>query len=1213
MLRMAAGAFYCPNVLIRVLNVQGFLRSNEKMSFRNSKSNQPKSRAMAEFYAGRIKGGLTLALLMQLGALTTAWATDVRGWMPEDILRQKDVAINFKQGPPLKTVLAEMEQRYKVKINYVGNTVNGISAAAPAAKAASVKLIDYLNQFLEPLGLEAEEAASEHYIIYKREKVKTAVSETPKQPAPPALQSLSTAAVPVMPIPGSGIMQEVRYTVTGRVTDANGEPVPGVSIFIKGSSSGTTSGADGKYAIPGIPENGTLVFRLIGFKTAEFKITKHQTLVVKLEADIKSMKDVVITGYQQIKKDNYTGSAVTITGDELKRFNSQNILQSIQSFDPSFKLVENNLAGSNPNQLPNINMRGTTALPSGGTDVQLSRGQMASVTNMPMFMLDGYQVGIQTIWDLDINRIAAVTLLKDAAATAVYGSRAANGVLVFITKAPAEGEIQVYYNYELNVTTPDLSAYSVLNAKDKLEYEKLAGLYTQNGVDNADDLEAKYYAKYKNVLSGVNTYWLSQPVSTDFGHKHSVSVQGGSKSFRYGVDARYQTNKGVMKGSGRDRYSLNTNLSYNLDQNRVMFRNSFTISQVNGKESPYGSFSKFVLMNPYYPLYDSLGRLIREVDKWNYRDAGNGNAAASSTTLNPMWEGTIGNFNKSTYLEFIDNLSAEYNINTSLKLSGNISLTKRNTQTDRFDSPLSNEFYSMTGGDLKDRGKYYYNELNETQVDGNLSLNYNKKVGESYFNVAAGTNIQVRKDDAKAVVAQGFTNDRFTDINFARKYEDKAPGGDRHEERLAGAFLTLNYSYQNRFLMDATVRTDGSSKFGSDSRMATFWSGGVGWNLHNEQFLKGTFINQFKIRATTGLTGDVAFPAYLSNTTYSYYTGDWYSSGVGAVFYAYGNEGLKWQRTMNYDLGAEISMFQERLYVSPRYYYKHTSDLLADVNTPPSTGFISYKENMGEMVNKGFELTFRANVIRRKKWSVNLNANLVNYNNEIVKISNALKAYNDEVDKQQNSNPELRSVPLLRYKEGESMNTYYGVKSLGIDPENGREIYLTVDGKRTYTYDVKNTVAIGDATPKMDGYFGGNVVYGNFMVEVSFYTKFGGDTYNQTLVDRIENANPWYNVDSRVLAERWKKPGDVTFYKDIASQDETRTSSRFIQKENRVELKSVYLSYDAPAKVYQRLKMKSLRFSANLNDLGYWSTIKAERGIDYPFARSFTFALSTRF
>lgn len=1156
---------------------------------------------MVEFYAGtrRVLGSLALALLLQMNASAATEGRD-----------QHLAALQGNENPdgrqlPLKNVLAELEKNYKVKINYIGNTISGITAPKLAVKNASEKLIDYLNNFLEPLGLEAEQAAQDHFIIYRKgnqQEKKIAQSATTMM-APAQLQLES-------------IVQQQHPSVTGQVTEESGIPLPGVTVVVKGTFNGAKTNENGRYTLPNVPPNGTLVFSYIGYKSQDVKVNTRTSIDVKLLTDVQSMKDFVVNGYQKLKKESYTGSAIVITGEEIKRFNPQNILASIQAYDPSFRIVENNLAGSNPNALPNINIRGATAMPT--TDPQLlSRNQLATITNLPMFMMDGYQVGIQTIYDLDVNRIEMITLLKDAAATAIYGSRASNGVVIIQTKTPKEGSLELYYNYELNVTTPDLTAYKVLNASEKLEYEKLAGLYTSNGVDNPNDLEMKYYAKRKSVLSGVNTYWLSQPLVTDFGHKHSISLQGGSPTLRYGVDARYQTNNGVMKGSGRDRYSLANSLAYSLKDNKLMFRNNFTISQVKGKESPYGQFAKFVRMNPYYAKTDSLGRILREVDKWNYlenEDRTSGNQVYSPV-LNPLYEATTGNFNRSEYTEFIDAFSAEYNPNTSWRINGTISLTKRKATSDRFDSPYSNEFYYYQGDDLKDRGKYYFTSQDESQVDGSLTANYNKVLNGAHFlNFSLGTNIQAQKYQQKNIVAQGFTNDRFTDISFARRYErDKAPTGEISEQRLIGAFLSFNYSYQNRFLMDGTIRTDGSSKFGKDSRMATFWSYGVGWNLHSEKFMQHTIFNQLRIKATTGLTGDVNFPAYLSNTTYSYYNADWYSTGVGAVFNGYGNTNLKWQRTQNYDLSMEMSLFKDRLYISPRYYHKLTKDLLTDVNVPTSTGFEQYKENLGEMVNKGFELYLRANVLRGKDWSVNVNANMGHNTNVITKISNALKSYNDQVDGKQNQDSALRTKPLLRYKEGQSLNTIYAVRSLGIDPENGKEIFLRPDGTTTYEYNVRYTVPVGDQTPDVDGYFGGNFVYRNFSVEFTFYTRLGGDIYNQTLIDRVENADPKYNVDSRVLAQRWKKPGDHTFYKNIADLTTTRTTSRFVQEENRLEFKSVYISYDAPAQWYKRMKMKSLRFALNLNDLAYWSSLQVERGIDYPFARSFTFSLSTRF
>jgi TonB-linked SusC/RagA family outer membrane protein len=1160
---------------------------------------------MVKFYAACIGGVLAMSLSLQGGGLSAAAANMQR---PAVALSAGAAQADSRQEP-LKHQLARVEQRYNIRINYVGNTVNGLYADAPPAKDPALPMIDYLNTFLRSLGLEAEQGGKDQYIIFKREKPRQG-SEPAKQPGGLEIEALNTSVQGTQQTPAP-LQQSV---VSGLVSEESGLPLPGVTIVVKGTSNGTKSNESGKYRLANVPPDATLVFSYIGYKSMEVKVEGRSTVDAKLLTEVQSMKDFVVNGYQKLKKDNYTGSAIVITGEELKHFNPQNILQSIQARDPSFRLVENNIAGSNPNQLPNINVRGTTALPSGAPS-QLSRNQVASITNLPLFILDGYQVSIQTIFDLDFNRIETVTLLKDAAATAIYGSRASNGVCVFTTKAPREGALELYYNYELNVTTPDLTAYNVLDAAQKLEYERLAGVYKANQADNIETLERLYYAKKKNVLSGINTYWLSQPVSNDFGHKHSVSLQGGSSSIRYGVDVRYQTNNGVMKGSGRDRYSLSNTLSYAPRSNKLLFRNQFTVSQVKGTASPYGSFADYVKMNPYYPIYDSTGRLLREMDKWNYRSAAENSAIKTENVLNPMYEATIGSFNKQEYLEFMDGFNVEYNPTAQWRFSGNISLIKRKQTNDQFVSPLSNQFYSYAGDQLKDRGTYEYGTEDYTQVDGSFTINHNRTIRLDHFlNFSLGTNIQAISATQRSFKAQGFTNDRFSDISFARMYEkDGAPKGGVTEQRLAGAFLSFNYSFQNRFLMDGTLRVDGSSKFGSDSRMAPFWSYGIGWNLHKEQFLQHTPVSQLRLKATTGLTGDVSFPAYLSNTTYQYYTGEWYSTGVGAVFTAYGNSKLKWQRTRNYDLGVELGLFQDRVYFSPRYYYKLTTDLLADINVPSSTGFERYKENLGEMVNKGFEVYMRANVFRSRNWSVNLNLNMVRNTNVITKISDALKSYNDDVDKQQQENPELRSVPLLRYREGQSLNTIYAVRSLGIDPENGREIFLNLDGTRTYDYDVRNTVPIGDQTPKLDGYFGGSVIYKSFMLEVSFYTRLGGDIYNQTLVDRVENANPWYNVDARALEERWKQPGDQVFFKNIADMGNTLTSSRFVQRENRVELKAVYLSYEAPASIYKHLRMKNLRCALNMNDIAYWSSIKIERGIDYPFARSFTFSLSTRF
>lgn len=1001
--------------------------------------------------------------------------------------------------------------------------------------------------------------------------------------------------------------------ISGRITDeSTGKPIEGANITPEGYKIGVSSDKEGAFRFP-LLKLSVLTITCIGYQSKEVKIRPGRDLVITLTPGTKDpLANMVVTGYQLINKDNFTGNAVVVSGEDLKKVNPQNLLQSLQVFDPSFNIAQNNIAGSNPNSLPSINVRGSTALPTGGGAV-LSRGDLSSNVNLPTFIMDGYEVSLEKVFDLDVNRIQSVTLLKDAAATAVYGSRAANGVMVITTKAPKDGKLQVFYNYELNTTGPDLNDYHVLNASQKLQYEKLAGLYIYNANTSQDQLDEAYYDKLQNVLSGVNTYWLSQPLRTTYGQKHSLYLEGGGASIRYGVNLLYETSPGVMKGSSRDRYGLGMDLSYNPGK-KLIFRNTLSVNQVNGVESPYGNFADYVQMNPYFPKTDSLGRIIQAVDNWktNVGGLGSGNYKRA-TILNPLYNSTLHSFSKSAYLEMIDAFSAEWNITRGLRLRSVLSYTKKKSTGDVFDSPLSNDFYFYLPTQLTQRGSYTYSTDDENTFDGNATLTYNRQIGDHFINMALGSNLRTYTTDSKSFTAIGFTNDRFTNVGFAGGYaEGAAPAGDYSQQRLFGSFATLNYAWKNKYLLDATVREDGSSLFGTQNKQASFWALGLGWNAFKEDFLSlSPVISQLRFRASTGLTGSVSFAPYQSETTYTYYANSWYSTGVGAAVNTYGNEGLKWQRTRSYDVGMDLGLFKDRLIISPRYYYKLTHGLLADINLPPSTGFESYTDNLGDMANRGAELNFKVAAIRNRSWNVSFFANLVNNTNKIVRISDALKNYNNKANQVQKDS--LPSTPLLRFQEGQSLNMIYAVRSIGIDPENGRELYIKKDGTHTYTWDANDIVPVADNTPKVMGSFGTTMSYKRFQFNAIFTTRLGGKDYNQTLSDRVENADPRYNVDSRALTERWQKPGDHALFKNISDLSTTFVSSRFIQKDNTLDLTSVYLSYDFDKAFYSRLAMQNLRVAFTMNDIAHWSSMKIERGIDYPYAKSFTLSIQTSF
>lgn len=1017
-------------------------------------------------------------------------------------------------------------------------------------------------------------------------------------------------------VPATQLRQQpAGIDVRGRIIGEDGGAVGGVSVEVKGKPGiGVVSNSDGRFVLSDIDDKAVLILSGINIETREVNVNGKSDLgniVVVIKVTAQEAVTVISNGYQTLNKNTFTGTAVAITGEELKRVSTQNLFQAIQVLDPSFRLLDNNFAGSNPNTIPTINVRGTSALPTGSNDI-LRRDNITGMANMPAFILDGYEVNVQKIFDLDLNRVASVTLLKDAAATAIYGSRAANGVLVIVTKTPKEGKLQFSYQHETNIVMPDLTGYDVLNAAEKLEYERKAGVYTaatQNTISQ-DELDELYYHRYKNVVGGVNTYWLSQPLRTAVGQKHGLSLEGGSNSFRYGADLRYQTRPGVMKGSGRDQYSGGMFFSYNLN-NRIRFQNELSITAVDSRESPYGSFSSYVRMNPYYPKADENGNLVQNVDIWTRR-ASNG-TYLYDYVLNPMYNATLSSFDKSKYNEILNNFATEIELVKNLKLRGQISMLKRMSMGDRFTSPLANEFYFYEAARADERGSYTSSGNDITTWDGNVRLNWIKQAGGHVINLVAGSNIRTDRSDARFFTAIGFPNDRFTSIGFAKGYAENAkPSSSLSESRLFGVFSSVNYSYKNRYLLDGTVRVDGSSLFGANNRTAPFGSFGVGWNIDKEHWFNLPQVSQLRLRFTAGLTGSVQFSPYMAQTTYVYDQANWYSSGLGAFVNAYGNSDLSWQKTSNTDWGFDLGLFQDRIFISSRLYRKLTRDILTDISIAPSTGFSTYKDNLGDMENKGFEINLRGNVIQNKDWTIGLIGNFARNTNKIVKISNSLKSYNQRADEAQQGD-DLKAVPLLRYNEGQSIYAIYAVRSLGIDPENGKEIFIKRDGSLTYEWDARDITVVGEGTPRLEGSLGTTLRYRQLMVVAFFQTRLGGDLYNQTLVDRVENADPRFNVDRRVLEQRWQNPGDMAYYKNIADLGTTRVSSRFVMPDNVINFSSLNLSYDVDPRLASRLSLTGLRLGITANDLARWSSVRIERGLDYPFARNVSITLQAIF
>ena len=404
------------------------------------------------------------------------------------------------------------------------------------------------------------------------------------------------------------------HVLVGRVMDMNKEPLPGVTVRLENTSMGTATNFEGVFSFRLPVEKGKLILSFVGFKTkgVEFKLPSD-TLKIVLEEEVENVEEVVVTGYFNKAKESFTGSEVTIETEELKKVGALSITQALSAFDPSIRLAESLTNGSNPNVLPDITIRGEN-----GFDLRANADDATTNPNAPLYILDGVEVSAERVYDMDVNRVESITILKDASATALYGSRASNGVIVITTIRPKSGQIRVSLNANYNISVPDLRDYNLMNAEEKLEYERLAGLYQDTDYLEQCKLDELYNSRLEEVRKGVNTYWLSQPLTTSLNQRYSINFEGGDEYFRYGIDLRYDTDKGVMKQSGRDRLGINLTFNYNIGTN-FFIRNDLAVDNVKAKNSPYNEFYLYANQNPYDRIYDENGKFVEKLSSgdWN--------------------------------------------------------------------------------------------------------------------------------------------------------------------------------------------------------------------------------------------------------------------------------------------------------------------------------------------------------------------------------------------------------------------------------------------------------------------------------------------------------------------------------------------------------------------------------------------------------------------
>ncbi|RHM46933.1 SusC/RagA family TonB-linked outer membrane protein [Butyricimonas virosa] len=991
-------------------------------------------------------------------------------------------------------------------------------------------------------------------------------------------------------------------TVKGKVVDEKKQPLPGVTVLLKGTTLGVTTGGEGDFSIVITDTTkAELVFSFIGMvsQTIPYKSIPKGEWTIVLKDDVQEMDEVVVTGIYSRKKESFTGSSTTYTAKELKTIGNQNVLQSLKTMDPSFAIVENNQFGSDPNRLPDINVRGKTSVIGLTQEYEVD-------PNQPLFILDGFETTLKTISDLSMDRVQSITVLKDAAATAIYGSKAANGVVVVETKAPAPGTLRLTYNGNLNLSFADLSDYNLMNSKEKLEFERLAGYYGDldaNGEIESEYYQRLYYQRLAEVKRGVDTYWMSEPLRFATSHSHNLFAEGGDDRMRYGLGFSYNKTQGVMKGSDRDVINGNVQLLYRYKS--LSFKNYLNLDySMSSREKV--AFSKFSQANPYHRKKNEDGVVEQVLEIYTDSDANSPTYLQELKNYNPLYDMTLGSSDETSSFGFTNNFEIDWQVFDGLRAKGRFSISKSTDRGEVFKSPNASD-YAETAS--TERGSYRETRDENLSYDGDLNVTYAKLFNEVHMvNAVGGIRLASSKSQSSGYESIGFIDDRYSNPSFSSGYPTGGkPSYFTSEKRSASYYLNAGYAYDDRYLLDVNLRSDGSSVFGLSQQFTTTWAIGLAWNVHKEDFFQNqNWLNFLKLRFSIGNPGNQNFDAYISMNVYKYATGYPNPFGVSAIVSTWGNNDLDWQKTIDQNYGIDLAFLNNRLKVTVDYFYKNTDPLLVYVQTPTSTGTSTVPMNLGKQVSQGLTATLNYMILQRENmsWNFNFNARHITY--EYRNIGTALDKFNQE----------NRSSNLVRYYDGGSPSDLWAVRSAGIDPASGREIFIKKDGTQTFEHDYADEVVVGNSDPKVEGVIGTSFYYKGFSASVNLRYRLGGQIFMSTLYDKVENISEnalQYNQDKRALYDRWQKPGDVSKYKSISLTDATPMSSRFIADENTLSGESISFGYETQAKWLHRIGASSMTIRGYMNDIFRISTVKNERGLDYPFARTVAFSLGLTF
>ncbi|RFS15416.1 TonB-dependent receptor [Emticicia sp. C21] len=946
-------------------------------------------------------------------------------------------------------------------------------------------------------------------------------------------------------------------TISGKVTSSDdGSALPGVSVTLKGSTKGTTTNAEGVYSIT-VPGNATLTFSFIGFVTQQVQINNRTVIDVQLASDAQELAEAIVIGYGTTSSIKKTGAVGVVNSEKIENTPFTSVDKAIQG-----RVAGLQSAGGSgqPGSVQNIRIRGIGSMTAGSD---------------PLYVVDGIPINsgdltrntttANALAGINPNDIESVTVLKDAASASIYGSRAANGVILITTKKGKAGKTRIRFDTEVGVA--DIAYLSDANRPlTSSEWRELTAEGLVNGGQAANLTEAQALVDQNfRTNNGVNTNWLDEVTRTGTQQQYNLSASGGNEKTQFYFSGGYFKQEGTVIQSLFNRYTGNMNLT-NKITDKLTLKANIMLSSTGQKGPSAGGLFANPVLNAYFLLPSYSPRNADGTPNISGPDF------PAGALFNPVAIASMDK-RKTSGLKGITTASLEYQVLRDLKISSKIGLDYNNYEEDAYNNPFHGDGRNDGGRSYRFYTRYF-NWVWTNLADYTWDITKND---DYVLNVIAGYEAQKSQLFTSSVTAYGLPSNINITVPSAGSVYNSAVGSNS-DYSFSSALAMANFSVQNKYVLSGSFRRDGSSRFGSNNRYGNFWSVGGAWNIHKESFMTDiTFIDQLKLRASYGVNGNAAIGDYDWQPTYAYGAGFNYLGATGSGPNAVGNVNLTWEENRPFDIGFDATLLKKRLNLTFEWYTRKTTNLLLDEPLSRTTGFTSFKNNIGSLQNQGIEISVSGTPVIAGDFTWDAAFNIALNKNKILALVN---------------NADQVVSPFIR-RVGEDYQSYYVRAWAGVNPANGAPLWY-IDESRTETTSILNNAKqqiVGSATPKAFGSFSSTFSYKGLSLDFLFYYNFGNMVRdNWANYTQSDGYNATFNRVA-IQLQRWQKPGDITNvpkYVYGGASASNSLSSRYLYAGDYIRLRDISLGYTLPSNIVSKVKLSNVKLYVRGSNLWTW-------------------------